>query len=83
MRFLWHIIQLLLSALITTGLIALGLTMGLFGDLIGREPGVVQMIMAVPATIMHPNFLYVWGAILAIGAVVFVGQHVFNAFKKR
>ena len=83
MRFLWHMLLQLLAALFTTGLFALGLTMGLFGDFIGKEPSVVQMIMAVPTTIMHPNFLYVWGAILAFGGLVSGGWYVFRAFKKR
>jgi hypothetical protein len=73
----------LLGAVFTSVLFALGLTMGIFGDFVAKEPSVVQMIMAVPAAIMHPNFLYVWGAILAFGGLVLVGSYVFNAFKKR
>lgn len=69
----------LLGALCLTGLFALGVTMGLFGDIVGREPSIIQMIMAIPSTIMNPKFLYVWGAILALTA----GAYAFQSIRKR
>lgn len=79
LRFLWYWFLQLLGVLCITGLLALGLTIGLFGNLIGREPGIVQMIMAVPSIITNSKFLYVWGAVLVLSA----GFYVFNSLRNR
>lgn len=79
----WYFFQQLAAVLFTTGLIALGVTIGLYGDLIGREPSPVQFIMAIPAAIMHPNFQYIWGAIMAVGSMMLVVHLVYDNLRKR